>query len=323
MDVGVGYHEGEIAVQEQVGERALAEMNGRVIRPSIPAGAVGFLERQRLVVLAGVDESGRPWASIAAGPVGFVRAPDERRVEFSRARAGGDGSDPLWSQVSVGGHLALLGIEFDRRRRLRVNGVVSRVDSDGVDLEVREAYPNCPKYIRRRHLRSMAPRALRRQAATGTALGAEQVCLIGAADTMFVASAHPERGADVSHRGGSAGFIAVVDSRTLRLPDYPGNSMFNTFGNLRLNPAVGAALLDFRSSRVLHLSGTAALEFDQADPDGVTGGTGRFWRIDIAEWRAWDLAWELEWETLEPSPLNPPATRDAGRFTGVGGGSGS
>ena len=59
------------------------------------------------------------------------------------------------------------------------------------------------------------------------------------ADTFFVASAHAERGVDASHRGGLPGFVRVLGDRTLEIPDYPGNSMFNTLGNPAADPRAG------------------------------------------------------------------------------------
>lgn len=55
------------------------------------------------------------------------------------------------------------------------------------------------------------------------------------AGTLFIASSHPERGADVSHRGGHPGFIRVEDAQTIIIPDYSGNNMFNTLGNILVN----------------------------------------------------------------------------------------
>ena len=70
-----------------------------------------------------------------------------------------------------------------------------------------------------------------------SSLSAAQRARIGAADTFFIASAHPEGGADASHRGGRPGFVRVTGQRSLAFPDYPGNNMFNTLGNLTADQA--------------------------------------------------------------------------------------
>jgi hypothetical protein len=52
------------------------------------------------------------------------------------------------------------------------------------------------------------------------------------ADMLFLATGNAQRGNDASHRGGSPGFIEVVNKNTLRIPDYPGNGLFNSLGNV-------------------------------------------------------------------------------------------
>ncbi len=125
------------------------------------------------------------------------------------------------------------------------------------------------------------------------------------ADTMFVASIHAEYGADASHRGGSPGFIQLAGAGSLRIPDYPGNSLFNTFGNLTVDPRVGLCLPDFDGQRMLQLSGRARVLFGQDDPGDLTGGTGRFWEIDVERWLLRRMPRRLEWEYLDASPFNP------------------
>jgi uncharacterized protein len=110
--------------------------------------------------------------------------------------------------------------------------------------------------------------------------------VITKADTLFVASAHSERGVDASHRGGNRGFVRVVDDRTLRIPDYKGNCIFNTLGNFPVNPRAGVVLLDFESHRTLQLVGRPEILYNMDDSDGQTGGTRRYWHYTlIAGWR--------------------------------------
>ncbi len=66
----------------------------------------------------------------------------------------------------------------------------------------------------------------------------KQIEQIKNSDTLFVASDYrgdgdsPTFGNDVAHRGGPKGWIHVADSRTVVLPDFPGNDMYNTLGNI-------------------------------------------------------------------------------------------
>jgi ferredoxin-NADP reductase len=135
---------------------------------------------------------------------------------------------------------------------------------------------------------------------------------IARADTLFVASAHPEQGADASHRGGRPGFVQFLDSQTLRIPDYAGNNMFNSLGNFESFPHAGLAFVDFEQGRLLQLTGRPVIHWDIADPDGRTGGSGRFWDFEVEAWRESALALRLEWEFLDYSPLLPQQTHSAG-----------
>jgi hypothetical protein len=90
-------------------------------------------------------------------------------------------------------------------------------------------------------------------------LDAGQQAWISGADCFFIASHHPQGGADASHRGGRPGFVTVLGSRRLSFPDYPGNNMFNTLGNIDVQPRVGLLFLDFDAGGILQLTGRASL----------------------------------------------------------------
>ena len=98
--------------------------------------------------------------------------------------------------------------------------------------------------------------------------------LIRAADTFFLGTTNPERGSDTSHRGGRPGFVRV-DGGRLWWRDYPGNNLFNSFGNLAVNPEAALFFADFDTGRTLHLSGTAEIEWDERGRPGDEGHTGR------------------------------------------------
>ena len=140
---------------------------------------------------------------------------------------------------------------------------------------------------------------------SGGILSPSQRASIGAADTFFVASAHSERGVDVSHRGGNPGFVEVLDERTLRVPDYAGNSMFNTLGNFVANPRAGLLFIDFDANRTLQLVGTAEIQWELDESNDRTGGTRRYWDFTGERWLERELTHHVEWELLDYSPFNP------------------
>jgi uncharacterized protein len=156
----------------------------------------------------------------------------------------------------------VLAIEFGTRQRIRLNGVAQRA-GEGVVLTVTEAFGNCGKYIQRRlpagQLTGPAAPAHHQSAA----LDARQAALVRRSDTFFIASAHPERGAEPPHRGGRPGFVEVADrGHRLTFSDYSGNRMFQTLGNLTVNPRAGLLFVDWESGSTLQLTGRAQIIWD-------------------------------------------------------------
>jgi predicted pyridoxine 5'-phosphate oxidase superfamily flavin-nucleotide-binding protein len=303
------FHEGERAVQARAGEAATAARNASVITDTVITGARTFIEKQVMVATATRNAEGQLWASVLSGPSGFLRSPEGRAIEIQLGVERRPADDPFWQGLVAGSRAGLLFIELATRRRYRVNGQVEHLDDEMVRLGIAEAYPNCPKYIQRRHPRAetSAPAADPSPVRRGHDLDASGMALLAAADTLFMASGAPDGELDASHRGGPAGFIQVLDARRLRVPDYAGNSLFNTMGNLALDPACGLVVPDFDGGRLLHLSGHASLHWDMPDPQGITGGTRRFWEFEVHDWLMRGSASGVAWEYLDASPFLPRA----------------
>jgi len=261
------FHPGELSVQQRAGVRDQARKIGTGIHATISTAAAEFLRAQRFAVLAAADTVGRLWASPLTGRRGFLEPVDERRLRVhTRAIA----ADPLAESLSDGVAVGLLAIDFARRKRLRLNGS-AMVRADGFDVLTREVFGNCPKYIQSRASEDAeeAQEAARRQLTS--ALDDRQQDWIRCADTFFIATRHAEAGTDASHRGGNPGFVHVVGARHLAWPDYSGNRMFQTLGNLESDPRAGILFLDFARGRTLQLTGRATVDWDPARASGFAG----------------------------------------------------
>jgi predicted pyridoxine 5'-phosphate oxidase superfamily flavin-nucleotide-binding protein len=254
-----GPHPGERRLQERVGLRRTDWGSAGTTR-DIPPVAAGFLAAQRLVAIAAEGDLGRLWASVLTGPAGFVRAADGTTV---RSRVTVPPADPLHGHLAEGAPIGMLAIDPGARKRMRING---RADSEGDELVVStdQVYANCPKYIRARtpEGRSM-PDAPAPTAVRGDHLTPDQVAWIERADTFFVGTAAAPFGADASHRGGAPGFVVASPGR-LTWPEYVGNSMYMTLGNLELDPRCGLVFVDWEGGHTLHLTGRAATDWDPA-----------------------------------------------------------
>lgn len=302
LDDAGPFHGGELALQQETGEREIGARNGRIIADRLAPGAVPFIARQELVVAATVDADGQPWCSLLLGPAGSFTAPALAQVALARTAARPD--DPLWSNLEADPRIGLLFIELGSRKRYRVNGRVTAAGADPLMVEVGETLGNCPKYITRRHLVVGAARQERASSESGTGLGEDEQRMITEADMCFVASANPDGHLDASHRGGRPGFVEFRGEQ-LWIPDYRGNSMFNTLGNLRVHPPAGLLFVDFAARHTLQLTGSTAIDLDTGDPGGATGGTGRAWTFTPRWWRRAALPARARAELLDFSPYNP------------------
>ncbi len=244
-----------------------------------------------MAVAASLDREGRPWASLLTGPPGFVEAAGDSLLRIGATPTPGD---PLPANLGARPELGLLVLDPRTRQRVRFNGR-GLWSPDGLFLLADEVYGNCPKYIQRRRLvEESAGEVL--EARRSSSLDASQRARIEGADTFFIATCHPGGGADASHRGGRPGFVRVPDERTLRFPDYPGNNMFNTLGNLAGHPRAGLLFVDFAGGDLLQLTGRAQVVWEPET--GVL--------VEVEEVRETPGGSPLRFELIEPWPANPP-----------------
>ena len=245
------WHAGERALQLRAGvAERMEEVGTRVLRDHLPEQHRAFFPLLPLVFTGTLDAQGQPWASLLAGPPGFVTSPTPQRLRVA-TRPPLD--DALADQLQEGAPLALLGLQAHTRRRNRMNGRIVAMDDRGFDVAVAQSFGNCPRYIHPREA-LYAPAQGTASVRELAALDEEALALVRGADTLFIATAHPQartstdagHGLDVSHRGGPAGFVQVDGQGVLQLPDYPGNTFFNTLGNLQLEPRCGLLFLDFQ-----------------------------------------------------------------------------
>ena len=154
------YHDGNRRLQDQFDSRRLADRLEEVkVRDHIDEGDRAFIERLDMFFLATADAQGRPNCSYKGGDPGLVR--DPRTLAFP----GYDGNGMFLSlgNALVNPEVGLLFIDFQRRRRLRLNGTATVSLDDAllgswpgarqvVRVAVREVFPNCPRYIHQMEL---------------------------------------------------------------------------------------------------------------------------------------------------------------------------
>jgi predicted pyridoxine 5'-phosphate oxidase superfamily flavin-nucleotide-binding protein len=95
-----------------------------------------------------------------------------------------------------------------------------------------------------------------------TAFTDEDRAFIERCPMFFVATADIDGRPDCSYKGGLPGFVRVLDGRTLAFPDYDGNGMYRTWGNILVNSRIGLLFLDFENPKRIRVNGTAQVSAD-------------------------------------------------------------
>lgn len=100
----------------------------------------------------------------------------------------------------------------------------------------------------------------------------EDKAFIESAPFFFLATADAEGRPDCSFKGGRPGFVQVPAPDMLTFPDYDGNGMFKSLGNIKLNPQVGLLFVTLgEKPQRLRVNGRASLHFDEADIAALPG----------------------------------------------------
>src|SRR5262245_19584111 len=298
------WHEGEVAIQRSVGvaERMACHASSTV-GDHLPEQHRRFYPQLPFVVLGSVDANGDAWATLRAGKPGFVHSPNPSLLRINAQR---DPGDPAEAGLNDGNAVALLGIELNTRRRNRANGSIVRSGPDRFDIEVEQAFGNCPKYIQARDFEFVRdPSVLANGPAEHLSrLDGRARKLITGADTFFVASyvdLPHGRQVDVSHRGGRTGFVRLSEDGVLTIPDFSRNRLFNTLGSLLVNAKSGLVFVDFGTCDVLQLSGDAEVLLDSPDIVAFLGAE-RFWRFVPRQVVYRGNSLPLRWTLREWSP---------------------
>ncbi len=300
MSLPLKYHEGEIAGQNQAGVFDPAELDGNGLDSTFDSRATVFLAQQPWTVIAALDRDCRVWTSLLHGPTGFLQVDNVNTLTVHASLPPGD---PLGESFQHESEIGMLVLDPRTRRRMRINGQAQRTGERTLLVKTREVFANCPKYIQRREVVGPVSSELT-QTIRASGLTAVHRERLARADTFFIGSIHAEAGVDCSHRGGNPRFVHVLDERRLAFPDYSGNNMFQTLGNLSLDPRAGLLFLDFETGDTLQLTGTATIIWESARLRDWPGAH-RLVEFEVGQVIARERAFPLRWRLIDYSPSNP------------------
>ncbi|KAG2138419.1 uncharacterized protein EDB93DRAFT_723490 [Suillus bovinus] len=275
-----GWHPGEQAVQ------AVIHLPDRVAITAIvdrlpEQHRIFHTSRLHFLPVTTLDQQGRPWASILCsndGMPGFIASPTNTSLTVKARLWPGDPIIRNLSQFNDGKLLfSGIGLEVSTRRRNKFAGYVSNVSSRDLDVDitlvVTQALGLCPKYINIRSImpfHSPSPRVIYEQfnLGDGDRLPDDVIAFIHAADTAFLSTSYVAAKEDentypsqvgTNHRGGRPGFVRVrpSDGKTVVLPNYAGNRMMNSLGNVHITPVAGIVFPSLSTGSILYLTGKA------------------------------------------------------------------
>ena len=151
------YNDGSRRLQDTFDTRRLADrIEERLVHELIDENDRSFIEARDMFFVATADAEGQPQCSYKGGEPGFVRVLDESTIAFPSYD--GNGMYLSFGNALVNPNVGLLFIDFEGRKRMRLNGIAT-VDLDDplreewpeaqfvVRVRATEVFPNCPRYI--------------------------------------------------------------------------------------------------------------------------------------------------------------------------------
>jgi uncharacterized protein len=93
----------------------------------------------------------------------------------------------------------------------------------------------------------------------------EHAAFIARCDFFFLATVDDGGFPTVSYKGGAPGFVRMIDQSTLVFPDYDGNGMFLSMGNVAATGKIGMLFIDFERPHRLRVQATAAVHDDHPE----------------------------------------------------------
>jgi len=187
------------------GEQHIAAINCGIIQGFVLSGALNFIRQQSIIWIGVDDYENFIWSFPLFDSPGFIN-PDKGELLEIELEEKCPIHDGWLKNLRKGKSIGCLVIEFSTRRRVRINGIIKEINKNFLQIEVQQAYPNCPQYIRRREIPETLDLCKFNFESNGMELNEKLENIINQSDTAFVTSSGPD-GLNVSHRGGPPGFI--------------------------------------------------------------------------------------------------------------------
>jgi len=329
----MSFNEGEEAMHKFLHVPDLDNPTSTMLTPQ----ASFLLQRAPLLAIGALDGQNRPWTSLWGGQPGFSQ-PLGGGIIGTRTIVDGV-NDPV-VQALVGGvdkgemvqddtkMFSGLTIDLMTRKRVKICGhmVAGSVGEIDVEFEggterpegapekqdqiqfvtkIEQSLGNCPKYLNQYEIRPALVTSKLVSQSSDLSEGAME--LISKLDMFFLSSSTLED-MDTNHRGGPPGFVRILSPTEIIYPEYSGNRLYQTLGNLQMNPRVGITFPDYGTGDVLYITGTAEILVASAAAT-LLPGSNLALKITIEEARLVESGLPFRGARKDPSPYNPLVRR--------------
>ncbi|KAF2760255.1 putative oxidoreductase [Pseudovirgaria hyperparasitica] len=247
------------------------------------------LRRFPLLAVGVIDAEGRPWVTVWGGESGFSRPlsntivgtktyVDRVNDPVVQCLVGGRADGEVVKEEGTGRMVSALTIDLMTRKRVKLYGrmvagalanadegeneepnAVKPVNQGLIQLvvNVEQSLGNCPKYLNKKEV---TPAPIQSKLVSDSPkLSTKALELLGDADLFFVSSYYLDTDMDTNHRGGPPGFVRVLsndsDGTEIVWPEYSGNRLYQTLGNLCRTPKAGLAFPNFVTGDILYVTG--------------------------------------------------------------------
>ncbi|KAL8738296.1 MAG: hypothetical protein Q9181_000885 [Wetmoreana brouardii] len=296
--------------------------------------AARLLLNAPLLALGTLDNTGRPWTTLLGGEVGFVRPLGQSNIGVRTSvdptydpvintLLGSKHGDGLEDSTSKNHLVSGLGIDLATRSRVKLAGrvVASALDrlsgelqdgSAGVTqaqmvIKIEQSLGLCPKYLNKKQIVPTLPEPELVSDALPLPLGATK--LLAKADLFFISSSYNGLTMGTNNRGGPPGFLRVMENDSsgtaLVYPEYSGNRLYQTLGNLHTTPRAGIVIPDLDSGDVLYVTGTTEILIGP-EAAGLLPRSNLAVKVHVEETRFVRKSLPFRGRAGEPSPYNPP-----------------
>ncbi|GAB7329255.1 hypothetical protein MBLNU13_g01063t2 [Cladosporium sp. NU13] len=280
----MAWHEGEIAMAKAM---RVPDMDNPTV-PTLSPQLANHARIAPLIAIGTLDKQSRPWTTLWGGEKGIsqpiaqgilgIRSQVARQHDpVVEELVGKEGNGTVVREEGVGRMVSGLTIDLETRKRTKlygrmVAGALSMREDEATEtqqhvaevqlvLKIEQSLGNCPKYLNKKHveLAESNPELV----SDSPQLPQQALDLLSKADLFFLSSANHDQDMDTNHRGGPAGFVRVISNdpsgAVLCYPEYSGNRLYQTLGNLKVNPVVGICVPDFDTGDMLYLTGTTEI----------------------------------------------------------------